>query len=449
MAQEFQRLREVAAEEITAEREKCANLEANQRPILPSLHEEIMHLRQEVHAQHSELRVTRSELHAASARSSEWEHAGNSVGFSSTHVSHTPVTIVSPVGSNSRNGSNVGTPEKHVEAPTPPAPQGPPVTYGPEHTATSSAGKSSFRDFANDLFGESSKEMISWGGPMYTLEQSSPVLTSNYQGRSATLSAVDTSQYPVQLDPPPGLVTNASQSSSSNSRSGREPGERSQHYLALMRELLKQQQGDANGAPNLTSGSGTTPPRDDSVPLAETTGHAGGKTNESQNKAGGSRDDENEDVRQLIAELTRARKSEERVRKERNDWKSWAETFESELEESRKEKKKPPGDGGADGDGGGGNGNGNGGPGDRDDITNPGGWRPGGGDPDGGGPPGDGSDAGDAAMDKPKISRREADKLSSQSPQSGRLESCHDVCRPASRRLGSMATRSLQAISPY
>ena len=174
MAQEFQRLREVAAEEITAEREKYANLEANQRPILPSLHEEIMHLRQEVHAQRSELRVTRSELHAASARSSQWEHAGNSVGFSSTHASHTPVTIVSPVGSNSRNGSNVGTPEKHVEAPTPPAPQGPPVTYGPEHTAASSARKSSFRDFANDLFGESSKEMMSWGGPMCGTVKSRP-----------------------------------------------------------------------------------------------------------------------------------------------------------------------------------------------------------------------------------------------------------------------------------
>ena len=209
-----------------------------------------------------------------------------------------------------------------------------------------------------------------------------------------------------------------------------------------MRELLRQQQGDANGAPNLTSGSGTTPPRDDSVPLAETTGHAGGKSNESQNKAGGSRDDENEDIRQLIAELTRARKSEERTRKERNDWKSWADTFESELEESRKKKKKPPGDGGADGDGGGGNGNGSGGPGDGDDSAKAGGWRPGGGDPDGGGLPGDGSDAGDAAVDKPKVSRREADKLSPQSPQSGCLESCHDhqrvgsVCRPRVKKTG-------------
>ena len=52
-----------------------------------------------------------------------------------------------------------------------------------------------------------------------------------------------------------------------------------------------------------------------------------------------------EEIRQLIAELSRARRSEERMRRERNDWVGWAETFESELEESRKGKDEPPDDG--------------------------------------------------------------------------------------------------------
>ena len=126
--QEFQRIREVFSGEVTAERERFAQFEANQRPILPSLHEEIVSLRTEVNVQNSELRSAKAELHVAPARSSEWEHAGNSVGFPSTHVSHTPVTVVSPAGSNSRNGSNNGTPEKGIESTVPPAPQGSPVT---------------------------------------------------------------------------------------------------------------------------------------------------------------------------------------------------------------------------------------------------------------------------------------------------------------------------------
>ena len=71
--QELRRVRGIASEEVAAERERVAQMEAQQRPLLPSLHEEIVHLRSELHVQGSELRVTRSELHAASARSSEWE----------------------------------------------------------------------------------------------------------------------------------------------------------------------------------------------------------------------------------------------------------------------------------------------------------------------------------------------------------------------------------------
>ena len=138
--QEFQRLREIASEEITAERQRYVQLEASQRPILPSLHEEIVSLRTEISAQNSELRATKAELHVASARSSEWEHAGNSVGFPSTHVSHTPVTVISPAGSNSRNESNHGTPDKGIESSIPPAPQGPPVTYGPDPPVTYGPG---------------------------------------------------------------------------------------------------------------------------------------------------------------------------------------------------------------------------------------------------------------------------------------------------------------------
>ena len=135
--QECQRLREIASEEITAERQRYVQLEASQRPILPSLHEEIVSLRTEVSVQNSELRA---ELRVASARSSEWEHAGNSVGFPSTHVSHTPATVISPAGSNSRNESNHGAPDKGIESVIPPAPQGPPVTYGPDPPVTYGPG---------------------------------------------------------------------------------------------------------------------------------------------------------------------------------------------------------------------------------------------------------------------------------------------------------------------
>ena len=114
------------------------------------------------------------------------------------------------------------------------------------------------------------------------------------------------------------------------------------------------------------------------------------------------------------------------MRRERNDWKGWAKTFENELEESRKGKEEPPNDeiqdgtnkgaggpsyGGGDGGDNDRDGGDGGGPGDGDDATNPGGWRPGGNDPNGGDPPGDGTDAADVANDKPKISRREADKV--------------------------------------
>ena len=180
--QEFQKLREIASEEITAERQRYVQLEASQRPVLPSLREEIVSLRTEVNVQNSELRATKSELRVASARSSEWEHAGNSVGFPSTHVSHTPVTVISPAGSNSRNGSNSGTPDKGIESTIPPAPQGPPVTYGPDPPVTygpgdvtmNSPGMSTFREFADGLFRPKTKIPINWGTPMYTLEQAFP-----------------------------------------------------------------------------------------------------------------------------------------------------------------------------------------------------------------------------------------------------------------------------------
>ena len=194
-------------DEIVAEGDRFTALEANQRPVLPSLREEITQLQHEVHVQSSELRVTRSELHAASARSSEWEHAGNSVGFPSTRVSHTPVTSVSPSGSNSRNGSKMGTPDKGIDQPVPPAPQGLPVTYGPENTTEDLTRMSTFREFARDLFGGESKGVISWGGSTYTLEQSTPVSTSNYQGRAAAPSTSPAAQDQdhSRLDPPPGL----------------------------------------------------------------------------------------------------------------------------------------------------------------------------------------------------------------------------------------------------
>ena len=49
--QEFQRLRDIASEEITVERQRYDQLEVSQRPILPSLHEEIVSLRTEISAQ--------------------------------------------------------------------------------------------------------------------------------------------------------------------------------------------------------------------------------------------------------------------------------------------------------------------------------------------------------------------------------------------------------------
>ena len=158
---ESRRLRELAAEEVNAERQRYAQLEAHQRPVLPSLHEEIMYLRTELNVQNNELRTARSELHVASARSSEWEHAGNSVGFPSTHVSHTPVTIISPAGSNSKNESQAGTPERGDDNGFPPMtfgpkttvtygpgsdelsfpmPMGPPITFGPKTTVTYGPG---------------------------------------------------------------------------------------------------------------------------------------------------------------------------------------------------------------------------------------------------------------------------------------------------------------------
>ena len=475
--QEFQKLREIASEEITAERQRYIQLEASQRPILPSLHEEIVSLRTEVNVQNSELRATKAELHVASARSSEWEHAGNSVGFPSTHVSHTPVTVISPAGSNSRNGSNSGTPDKGVEGTVPPAPQGPPVTYGPsipetygpDNVTMSSPCISSFREFADGLFRPKTKSPANWGAPMYTLEQAFPPTIYRSDNNSAMTQPVVKNVEINHVDPPPGLSPSANQSSSSTSRVAPGPKASTHQHMGILDEIRRQLQGDANGTPaatqtaNIPTGTGNTDV--ESAKGGQSDGGGGDihVTTEETNDA-----NKSEEIRQLIAELSRARKSEERMRRERNDWKSWAETFESELEESQKGKDKPP-DGGERGDtskgagepshggGDGGNENGGGGnggdPGDGDDVTNPGGWRPGGNDPDGGDPPGDGTDTADAANDKPRISRREADKVTVPPfPKVLNLDAWKrrhynqclgSMCGPSSRRLGSVASRSI------
>ena len=400
-AQEFQNLREIASEEISAERQRFNQLEASQRPILPSLHEEIVSLRTEVNVQNNELRATKAELHVASARSSEWEHAGNSVGFPSTHVSHTPVTVISPVGSNSRNGSNNGTPDKGIESTIPPAPQGPPVTYGPDPPATygpgnvtmSSSGISSFREFADGLFRPKTKGPINWGTPMYTLEQAFPPTAFRSDNNSAMTQPVVKNVEVNHVDPPPGLSSSANQSSSSTSRIAPELRASTHQYTGILDELRRQLQGDANGTPaatqatNIPTGTGNIDVESARGGQSDGGGDTIHVTAEETNYA-----NKSEEIRQLIAELSRARKSEERMRKERNDWRSWAETFESELEESRRGADEPPDDGkrddaskgagepsygggdGGDNNGGGGNG---GDPGDGDDATNPGGWRPG------------------------------------------------------------------------
>ena len=431
--QEFQRIKEVFYGEITAERERLAQFEANQRPILPSLHEEIVSLRTEVNVQDSELRSAKAELRVASARSSEWEHAGNSVGFPSTHVSHTPVTVVSPAGSNSRNGSNNDTPEKGIESTIPPAPQGPPVTYGPDPSVahgpskavTQNPSTSSFRELADGLFRPSVKSTINWGAPMYTLEQAFPPTAYGTGDRTAPIQVDTESKEVHRVEPPPGLSSNGNQASSSTSRATLGQNAQTQRYTGILDELRRKLINDANAAP-ATKPNSNPPGMSGNIEI-ETPGvvHPDGEgvgvdaTTQETNDV-----NQSEEIRQLIAELSRARKSEERMRKERNDWKGWAETFESELEESKKGKEDPPDDGkqndkgkstggpsSGGGDGVNPSGGGGGDPGDGDDITNPGGWKPGGMDPGSGDPPGDGADTGDLANDKPKISRREADKV--------------------------------------
>ena len=432
--QESRRIREIASEEVAAEKERFAQLEAHQRPILPSLHEEIVHLRSELHVQGSELRATKSELHAASARSSDWEHAGNSVGFPSTHVSHTPVTIVSPAGSNSKNGSNVETPDKNEENPFP-APMGPPMSFGPETSVAYGSGlvqsqnppRSTFREFATGLLGGKSKDFVNWGMPWYSLEKTQTPGRPDVTERSATLPPVNPTSKDTRLEPPPGLnVTENQRSSSSTSRAA--PPTPNTSYNQLLEELLRQQTGVAHGVPSATvppvGTSGGNGPNQDNSGV-----NVGVESGNVQDKPGGdAQPNDSEEIRQLIAELARARKSEERMRKERNDWKGWAESFESELEESRKKGRKhdePPSGSGPSGygggssgpqggaPGGGGDGGDGDGPGDGDDITNPGAWRPGRRDPNGydppndppGDPSGDGSGGTDPSSDKPRISR--------------------------------------------
>ena len=334
------------------------SFEASQRPILPSLHEEIMSLWTEISAQNSELRATKAELHVAFARSSEWEHAaGNSVGFPSTHVSHTPVTVISPAGSNSRNESNHGAPDKGIESSIPPA-QGPPVTYGPDPPVTygpggpmiNSPGVSSFREFADGLFRPKTKATINWGVPMFSLEQAFPPPVFNSDNKPVSTQPDVRNMEFSRVDPPPGLSSDANQSSSSTSRAVPEPRTSSHRYTGILDELRKQLQGDANGAPATTqaasfrTGSGKNGGESAEGGQPDGGGDSVHITPEEPNDA-----DKSEEIRQLIAELSRARKSEERMRRERNDWKGWAETFESELEESRKGKEEPPNDGNQDG----------------------------------------------------------------------------------------------------
>ena len=267
---------------------------------------------------------------------------------------------------------------------------------------------SSFREFADGLFRPKTKGPINWGTPMYTLEQAFPPTVFRSDSKSATTQPVVKNMEVNHVDPPPGLSSSANQPSSSTSRIAPEPRASTHQYTGILDELRRQLQGDANGAPaatqvtNIPTGTGNI-----DVESARGGQSDGGGDNihitaEETNDA-----NKSEEIRQLIAELSRARKSEERMRRERNDWKSWAETFESELEESRKGKEEPPDDGkrddaskgagepsygggdGGDNDGGGGDG---GDPGDGDDATNPGGWRPGGTDPGSGDPPGDGTD---------------------------------------------------------
>ena len=135
-----------------------------------------------------------------------------------------------------------------------------------------------------------------------------------------------------RVDPPPGLSSNANQSSSSASRAAPEPKASSHQYTGILDELRKQLQGDANGAPtttqatNIPTGSGNN--YGESARGGQSDGGGGSVhiTAEEPNDA-----DKSEEIRQLIAELSRARRSEERMRRERNDWKGWADTFVSEL----------------------------------------------------------------------------------------------------------------------
>ena len=229
-----------------------------------------MSLWTEISAQNSELRATKAELHVASARSSEWEHAGNSVGFPSTHVSHTPVTVISPAGSNSRNESNHGTPDKVIESSIPPAPQGPPVTYGPDPPVTygpggptiNNSGMSSFRDFADGLFRTKTKTTINWGAPMYTLEQAFPPPLFKGESKPVPYQQDVRNADSSRVDPPPGLSSSVNQASSSTSRAAPEPQASSPQCIGVLDEIRQKLLRDANGTPattqaaNIPTGSG-------------------------------------------------------------------------------------------------------------------------------------------------------------------------------------------------
>ena len=232
---------------------------------------------------------------------------------------------------------------------------------------------------------------------MYTLEQAFPSTVYGTGDKTAPIQADTRSKEVHRVEPPPGLSSKGNQASSSTSRATFGQSAQSQQYTGILDELRRKLLNDANAAPSTTQDS--NPPVVSGNIEVETPGdvHPTGEGGGADATTQGTNDvNQSEEIRQLIAELSRARKSEERMRKERNDWKGWAETFESELEESKKGKEDPPDDekqndkgkgtGGpptGGGDGGNPGGGGGGDPGDGDDITNPGGWKPGGMDPAG------------------------------------------------------------------
>ena len=262
---------------------------------------------------------------------------------------------------------------------------------------------------------------------MYTLEQAFPPPLSKSESKPVPYQQDARNTDSNRVDPPPGLSPSVNQASSSTSRVAPEPQASSPQRIGILDEIRQKLLRDANGTPATTQAANIPTGSGDKSDEPAKGGQPEGGGDNARSAMGEPNDaDKSDEIRQLIAELTRARKSEERMRKERNDWKGWAETFESELEESRNGKEEPPNDGSRDdtskgtggpsydSSGGGGNdgGGGDGGdPGNGDDAANSTSRKPGDNDPNGGDPPGDGTDIEGAANDKPRISRREADKV--------------------------------------